>query len=205
MTNMLRCAALAVTAPARVQRFPLNLATLAILLTVLGSPLAAQLDPPLHPGDRIRVTHACDAGASQGSQSSLRCRRDVGRAVAIGDALVLHMGSQRTEIPSESITLIERSVSRRRHTVLGAGVGFLAGVVLGAVAPCQGGDSQEGVCRAVSVIGLGGVGLIAGSVIGWTSRSDNWVPITASATRPAAAHLPTTRSIFSLKLRIPVP
>jgi len=196
-------AALAVMAPDRV-RFPCVLAMLVVVLTGLGSPLAAQVGQRLNPGDRIRVTYRCDAAAVQDTQPRSGCRRNVGRAAAVGDPLVLASGSQRTEIPYASITLIERSVGQQRHTVRGIGIGLLAGVVLGAIAPCEGGDSQEGVCRAVSVIGLGGLGLITGGVIGWTNRSDQWVPVTENAARKATEPSPAAGRTFSVGLRIPV-
>ena len=81
----------------------------------------------------------------------------------------------------QQITKMDASIGRRRNIARGAGIGFLVGAIGGALLGAQ--DKSE--LRPVAIVGsgvfLGGVGAIAGGILGF-SRGEKWIPVTLPRT-----------------------
>lgn len=99
--------------------------------------------PPLHaqsvavpPGTRVRMQPPCGAKIT-----GPLCRPVAGRLlIATGDSVVIEDAQGVTRrINLATGSHVERSVGYRRHTLLGLGIGSLAGLVTGAalVSDCQ--------------------------------------------------------------------
>jgi hypothetical protein len=85
----------------------------------------------------------------------------------------------------QQISKMDASMGSHRHVGRGAGIGLLVGLIGGVVLGAQqsiGGGRENNQLRALSIVvggltmlALGGVG---GAVIGFTQRTENWVPVT---------------------------
>ena len=151
-----------------------NLALAAILILV-AAPVAAQARDPLAAGDWIRARHQRD--------------RVEGRVVSLeGDVLILARDERAADTLSlPALTELEVSTGRRRNTLRGMGIGFLAlgatGAVLAAATwePCTGwlciGPSSEAEAAAWGLIGGGAAGVIAGGIIGVATHRHVWAPV----------------------------
>jgi hypothetical protein len=84
-----------------------------------------------------------------------------------------------TGVPLSAISEFEVSRERTRRTWSGAGIGFLAGAVLGGVAGAkEGADMGDTGARVVlSGITVGCLGMIFGALIGHSSKSDHWTSV----------------------------
>lgn len=150
------------------------------LLVPLPS-LSAQQSLPLEPGARVRIT-APDCGADKQTATFETLR---------GGMLVL--GS--TDCPLASVTRLElhtgRKVSAARalgFPVVGLLVGGVAGGLVGysTCAPCD--YELEGLAPAVGAVLGGGMGFVAGLVVGLLPR-DRWrtVPLETLRVTPIAS------------------
>ena len=143
-----------------------------VLVCIFGgapTEIAAQEPFSFQPGERVRVT-APDCGL-RGVGTGFRALR--------GDTLVLDT----TECPLASVTRLDVSRGRKSHARLGAGIGVLAGALVGVVA-CRGGCviGDEGDFSDFSVpfaFAIGLIGGIAGGITGWLIKTERWeeVPI----------------------------
>lgn len=152
--------------------------TLAALLLTSAS-LSGQV-AAVPPGTRVRVQHPCAT-----SDRASACTSLVGRAVnPAGDSLfvedehgVMH------PVDLRSATRMERSVGYRRHTLLGLGLGTLAGIGSGALlaSGCsQGGRGEDdGLCNLYYFITIP-VGAGVGALVGGLTRTERWEPVSGS-------------------------
>jgi hypothetical protein len=165
------------------------LLTLAVLLLTSAS-LPAQV-PDVSPGSRVRVRHPCGV-----PDRASACTALVGRAVRpAGDSLfvedehgVMH------GVDLRSATRLERSAGYRRHTLLGLGLGALAGLGSGAllVSGCTQGGEDDGLCNLyyfVTIPAGAGIGALAGAL----TRTERWEPVSGSG--PAVRVLPGVNRI----------
>jgi hypothetical protein len=139
-------------------------------LVVLGftsfTSATAQEQPPLEPGQRVRVT-----------APDLAIHNQAGRFEAVrGDSLVLAGAVSTMTFPVASITRLEVSRARKSHTLIGAGIGFVVGALAGAaVGPSAiTGDISKGGARLFGA-GIGALGgTVLGLAVGAISKSDRW-------------------------------
>jgi hypothetical protein len=172
------------------------LGTIALLL----SPVVAWSQEPLAivPGSRIRIT---EAGSSKPRS---------GTVVTAGrDTVVLRLdkGGETATFSLARISGLEVSGGRKGHVAAGVGLGFLAGVGIGALlgavfAPESASNSEEGTYPYVgigAVIGAG-AGMLLGGVVGGAHKSDRWEAVPSS--RWQLSTLPTGPGGFSLALSV---
>ena len=144
-----------------------------LALVSLSLPLCAQ-DTALTPGARLRVGAPCGQGDTRPD-----CGMVVGRLVAItGNDLVLEdTAGMRHRVTLSPSVRLQRSAGYRRHTLLGLGLGSLAGLATGAAltANCtRGGRGEDnGLCHLYYVVSVpAGAGV--GAVVGALSRTERW-------------------------------
>ena len=84
----------------------------------------------------------------------------------------------------QQISKMEASIGSHRHVGRGAGIGFLVGLIGGATLGAQaskGGTREGNELKAVATLvnGLlgGALGGFGGAVIGYTQRTEDWVPV----------------------------
>lgn len=84
-----------------------------------------------------------------------------------------------TGVPLSAISRFEVSRERSPRTWAGAGIGFLAGAVLGGVSGAREGAEMgdTGARVVVSGITVGCLGMIFGALIGHSSKSDHWTVV----------------------------
>ena len=171
-----------------------------ILLTTVSilapfTSVIAQEQPPVRPGDRVRVTHECRTTVRQDplGKTHTRCRKDKGTlAAATADSIVLGVDERGTQLtlPVASVTRLEVSRGRKSRVALGAGIGALTGAatlaVIGAnLNVCDGG--YEGACAGVGA-GVGAVGgALVGLVIGAVTKTDRWEEVPLDQLRVSLA------------------
>lgn len=176
-------------------RFLISLGTIALLL----SPVVAwsQEPPAIVPGSRIRI-------AEPGSKPRS------GTVVTAGaDTVVLRLdsGGETTAFSLARISGLEVSRGRKGHVAAGVGLGFLAGVGIGALlgavfAPESASNSEEGIYPYVgigAVVGAG-AGMLVGGVVGARLKSDKWEAVPSSRWRVST--LPTGPGGFALALSV---
>jgi hypothetical protein len=154
--------------------------TFLALVALLPAPasLPAQV-VAVPPGTRVRVLqHPC-------ADEPRACMPLVGRALRpAGDSLLVEdvQGVVRT-VDLQSGARIERSAGYRRHTLLGLGLGTLAGVGTGAVlaSGCtQGGRGEDdGLCNIHYVVAIP-VGAAVGTLVGALIRTERWETVPGS-------------------------
>jgi hypothetical protein len=144
-----------------------------LALVSLSLPLCAQ-DAALPPGTRLRVGAPCGQGYTRAD-----CGMVVGRLVAhTGNDLVLEdAAGMRHRVTLSPGVRLQRSAGYRRHTLLGLGLGSLAGLATGAAlnANCtRGGRGEDnGLCHLYYVVAVpAGAGV--GAVMGALSRTERW-------------------------------
>ena len=161
--------------------------------------LSAQEQPPVEAGSRIRVT-APTVGAD----------KLVGMCVEV-DATRLRVQAEEQASPLTisltDVTRLEVSQGRKSHALAGLGIGFLGGVVIGAV---FGGavasdidvcDTNEENCKIIfaAVSGFGG-GLV-GLFVGAQFESDRWEEVPLDRLRVSIAPLRDGRFALGLSVR----
>jgi hypothetical protein len=149
-----------------------SLAAAAALWAVAG-PLAAQVPDTtlLVPGARVRVTT---------NDRSLRQRAgSIVSADSSSFALSYWSGSSRDTVRVAWDAIAEVEVSRGRRSSVGKGmlVGGLLGAVVGVATyePCEP-SSMFCFGLEMNLLAGGGVGLIAGALVGLVVRSERWEP-----------------------------
>jgi hypothetical protein len=145
-----------------------------IALGVFASICAAQEEPPLHPGSRIRVT-------IQGPEASTR----IGRLGAVNDStLVLLTASSSTAIPRAGIIRLELSRGRK-PSVPGGIAGLVLGAAAGGAVGCLANRDSYGVFCAGQSDTKVVVGAVVGGAAGATLgallfRRERWVTLPQS-------------------------
>lgn len=156
-----------------------------LFLTFLAVPhagLAAEPDPLHLAGSRVRI-QAPDKSTAAG-RLLLGGRKQAGTVVEMrGDTLLFTADGQSTPalVPTESLTGLEVSRGMHSHVLAGAGLGFLAGALVGGVigyASLHEGppysDGDYGGVGAVSGAAIGGgVGIGVGAIVG-SRRTERW-------------------------------
>jgi hypothetical protein len=154
----------------------------ALLLTASVS-LFAQEEPPVAPGDRVRVT-----------APTIEPDRLVGTVMEIGaDTCVLEVEGRADTLalPLASVTKLEVNWGSESNAARGAGLGLLAGGFVGVAfgaAFCSG-DRCETSGASVGQAALffggfgAGVGLVIGAGIGQVSRRDLWRTVDLQSVR----------------------
>ncbi len=152
--------------------------SIVLLLTACAPAHPADLPPkpidPISPGDHLRVTHnsQCCTSPSIGFEQSITLDTLVMQRVA---------GSQPFAIPRSSIIRIERWNRGQRHLAAGAGLGFVAGALSGALigysTACAHCDGDWRPLGAIAGVILGGTtGSLAGMLFG-APRHGFWEPV----------------------------
>lgn len=166
-----------------------------VLALVLLLPVAGQAQwAPLTTGARVRVTSPTD---------------DLRRHVTIvtevrGDSIVLAGRTGLRTIALNDVTALDVSTGTRtqvmRFAVTGLGAGAILGGILGA-ATYEGPDFIVGsAAEAGALFGVffGGIGMVAGGVVGAMSRTDRWqpagVPVRAAITPSSSGGISLTFS-----------
>lgn len=159
---------------------------------LVAAPISAQ-PSDLRPGDVARV-----------SATTPQVKGLVGHVVAFTpDTLVLETDepAARIAVPRSALLNAERrlpNASRTKHTLAGAGLGFVGGAVIGGVAgalsakPCgmySDGFCGRGFAAAIGTVEGSVLGFAAGTVIGLTLPVDRWAPVNnvRLSINPAAA------------------
>jgi hypothetical protein len=151
---------------------------LLLLLSFLAAPeagLATESDPLSLAGTRARL-----------SAPPLGPRKQAGTVVEVrGDTLLFAADrqSERTLVPTASLTGLEVSRGMHSHVWKGVGIGFLAGALAGGVIgyslahtpPSDDGDYGP-LGGAVGAVILGSVGIAAGAIIG-SRQTERWEPL----------------------------
>lgn len=159
-----------------------------VLLLLLAPNLGvAQTPGTLVEGQRVRVAFRCKLARDQ----VVECRDSGPPRVVTGhlqgltsDTLRLRAQSSEAElaIPTSSVAQLWLADGRRRHFWAGAGIGFLAGAVIGGVI----GSTQdfcfpfEFSCSPATLLGVityAPLGFLLGGVVGASVQSDRWRPL----------------------------
>jgi hypothetical protein len=89
----------------------------------------------------------------------------------------------------QQISKMDASVGSHRHVRRDAGIGFLMGLLGGAAIgdlSVKGGNSEANGLKALATVAggltLGAFGGVAGAVLGFAQRTENWVPVTLPRT-----------------------
>ncbi len=160
-------------------------------MLVLAPSAPAQHVRDVQPGATVRIRAA-------------RAERPYeGRVVSLsGDSLVLALageGDARLALPRKDVTQAWVSAGQHRETLVGMGIGFLAGAAVGAALgalayqPCTGDfcilDFGRGGEAAMAGLLLGGVGLVLGGIAGYGTHGQSWepalLPLTTVSRTPA--------------------
>jgi hypothetical protein len=147
-----------------------------LFLTFLAVPhagLAAEPGPPHLTGSRVRLL-APELGAQKQAGTVVEVRDDSLLFAADGQ-------STRTVVPTASLTELELSQGMHSHVLAGAGLGFLAGAVVGGVIGYalahesdSGDDGDMGPLGAgVGAVIVGSVGIGVGALIG-SKQTERW-------------------------------
>ena len=136
-----------------------------------SSTITSQERPAINPGTRVRVT------APSVSNKPL-----VGTVVAFdADSLVVQRDTAIRRLSTTSITHLDISQSRKSHTLMGAGIGFLVGAGFATALVLtgdRGGDCADaGYCILIGSAVLGGGGAVIGAGIGALVRTDRWAEV----------------------------
>lgn len=172
-------------------RFPLWM----WLLVTFGTNVAQAQTPgtPVE-GQRVRVAHGCLIARDQ----PIECRErrsqrvETGQFRALdGDTLRMHAQSTDAEvaIPTAYVTQVWVADGSRTHFWAGAGIGSLAGALIGGVIgstqhPADDGWGWTLNCTTACGVALGALdGFLLGGVVGALIKSDRWRPVPVSHLR----------------------
>jgi hypothetical protein len=165
-------------------------------VTVLGTVVllqafsVAQAQEPLFvPGVRVRITESDSATSGP----------HAGTVVAAGrDTVVVRLdrGGETVPFAVAGISRLDVSQGLKGHTGAGIGLGFLAGVGVGAAVgynscgTCGGGE-DDATSKMLSALAWGGIigagGALVGGLIGAHYKTDRWEEVPASRWRLSAA------------------
>ena len=143
--------------------------TFVLICIFVGTPTEMAAQEPLASGSRVRVTAPeCEL---RGQAATFRALR--------ADTLVLGTA----ECPLASVTRLDVSGGQKSHALLGAGIGFAAGALVGLV-HCSGdagGFSDAGTCDLADddltlwvAFVSGAIGGLAGGIVGKWIKTDRW-------------------------------
>jgi hypothetical protein len=159
---------------------PRILSLVAALVLTASVDLFAQQEPPVAPGDRVRVT-----------APTIDPDMFVGTLVALGaDTCLLEVEGRAAPmtLPLASVTSLEVWRERESKLAQGATLGLLIGGFAGGVfgyAVCSGDKCEADVGTAVAAFGgIGaGAGLLLGAAIGAASGRDRWEVVDLESVR----------------------
>jgi hypothetical protein len=158
----------------------------AALVLTASVDLFAQQEPPVAPGDRVRVTAPNEVSG-----------RFVGTVMKIGaDTCVLEVEgrAEALALPLASVTSLEVSRGRKSNILKGAGIGLLIGGAVGivaGVAACSGDGCEYAGATVGSLGAIGaGVGLLIGTSAGASSSGELWEPVPLDQLRVTIAPHP---------------
>jgi hypothetical protein len=164
-----------------------------ILGVLVAAPLVGQ-----EPGARVRVT-APAVGGEPFIATYWGVRDDGTRAFTTEETEEI-VGVRRDELE-----LLEIHLGRRRHTVAGMTVGYLAGtaagIALGATEASRHESEWSGLEVVAGAVVGGAAGLVLGTVVGALAVTDEWQSVNPPA-RPLVAVYPKGR--FALGVSVPV-
>jgi hypothetical protein len=155
-----------------------------IALLLLGCPGRALADADSTAESRTTQPETFKSGAR------LRLTGRSGRVV-VGIVQSVAADSIRYTLPQDnsrvwstawtSLTRVERSVARRRHTLRGMAIGLAAGLGVGLIVSTgventSSAYGPEGMEKAGAILGGAEIGLITGWLVGRT-RTDQWEPV----------------------------
>lgn len=161
-----------------------------LLIHIQSSKLFGQEAPTVFSGERVRVW-----------SSDIARKSFSGTLVSLGsDTLVVRVENQMTPLllPVNSVTKFEVLRSKNRFGIAkGAGLGFLAGAITGAIIGINtdtSGECLDSICEVNDFAALfyaavgGGLGIVSGSFIGASLKKEHWqeIPIAKlDVVRPA--------------------
>jgi hypothetical protein len=88
----------------------------------------------------------------------------------------------------QQISKMDASIGRQRHTWRGAGIGLLVGAIGGAMLGSNAaGNEFRGIQRMLQGLLGGALGGFGGTVIGFTQRTEDWMPVTLPRTPVASS------------------
>src|SRR6266516_4496046 len=170
-------------------RFPLWM----WLLVTFGTNVAQAQTPgtPVE-GQRVRVAHGCEIARDQ----PIECRERRSLRVETGqfralDGDTLRMRAQSTDaevaIPTAYVTQVWVADGSRTHFWAGAGIGSLAGALIGGVIGSTQQPAEGLTCPSPATacgVALGApAGFLLGGVVGALIKSDRWRPVLVSHLR----------------------
>jgi len=149
------------------------------LVMICPGVLAAQQLPAVHPGMRVRLTFAPDAGTD-------RTTRVVGTLMRLGPDSVAVYDQERLAVVAAALGAAQRlEASRGRHSragrgallglAAGAAAGIGSGLIVCAAEACTSSGGDWGGI-VIGVLGLGGAlaGTGIGALVGAMIRSERW-------------------------------
>jgi hypothetical protein len=166
---------------------------------------AAPQDPPLEAGARIRVKQS----AAWANVPTGTTRIGTLRALTRDSLTVAWPGGRATTLPLSTVARLEASQGKQHYVGRGLLIGLLAGAGAGAIIGAASYDETacgENACfidfgrgfyaLAGTAVG-GGIGLVAGGIVGATGRREVWrrVRLDAIASRVSVLPLPAARGI----------
>ncbi|UCC84511.1 MAG: hypothetical protein JSW46_06175 [Gemmatimonadota bacterium] len=170
----------------------------ALILTAQAG-LFAQQEPPVAPGDRVRVT-----------APTIEPDPLVGTFIALGaDTCVLEVGGRAEPLvlPLASVTNLEVSQGHKSKMLKGAVLGLLIGGFVGGVsgaAACSGDKCEASAGEMAMYCGaIGAVpGLFIGAGVGRMSKTDRWEEVPLDQLRVTTALWPRGGLSVGLRIRL---
>ncbi len=176
----------------------------ALASTLAAAPAAAQGAWPVALGARVRVT-----------APSAPAPGVVGTVVGLHRGeLVLRPDGRRDSLTfaRDRIATLDVSTGRHGHAMLGTGIGFVAGAIVGAIngtrGPCSNGYNCNGWNSGAGGAALGGavfgiVGAPVGAIVGDLIQTERWNPVDLGTVHAAAgfASLGGSRAAIRISLR----
>jgi hypothetical protein len=154
--------------------------SLSVLVPLVS--LSAQVHPTVEPGARVRVT------APDQSMEEL-----IGTFLTLSDGSMQFAsvsGDEPRTISLSSITRLDVSRGRKSHPWRGAGVGFLAGALAGAIIGSGSGADWDLPAEHAALLGagfLGLVGTVVGAVAGLSIKTERWEEVPLDQPRVSLA------------------
>jgi hypothetical protein len=82
----------------------------------------------------------------------------------------------------QQISKMDASIGRHTNVARGAGIGFLVGLIGGAILGAATASGQDGFnagpTAALVALPMGALGGLGGAVLGFAQRTEDWVPVT---------------------------
>lgn len=156
-------------------------ATLLVLTTLAFAPASAVAqDPALAPGARVRI-----------ALEQADTRPMIGRLIAVtrDTLLVRTAAADSIAVPLSEVRRLDVSTGRYRPILKGMGLGFLIGAATGALIGAADGDDDAGFIAfsagekaALGAVLFGGLGTVAGGLVGAASPTDRWTQVSPRRT-----------------------